>query len=377
MNPDDISTHAGDDYDKHLGAISPPIYQNSLFTRKRGGSGYSYTRVSNPTTEVAEKIIAGLEHGEEARCFASGMAAITSTVLHFVKTGTHIIAPVNIYMPMRYFLSEYLTRFGVEVTFVEGDDPSDFEKALRPKTGLIYMESPSSNIFRLQDLAEVAKIAQANNIPTMADNSWATPIFQNPLTFGVDVVVHSASKYLGGHSDIVGGAITGGSELITDIANKQRSVLGAVMDPHQSWLLARSLRTLPVRMRQHQENGRAVAEFLENHKKVEQVLYPGLESHPQYKLGRKQMSGYSSLMSFVPAGTDEEIREFTRKLRHFEEGPSWGGYESLLNTPGVGIDAERSKDNRTPRGLVRLSIGLENSNTLLEDLDQALTEIGN
>ena len=372
MNPEDICARLGDDYEKSRGAVSPPIYQTSLFTRKHGDGEYSYTRVANPTTEVAEKKIAALEKGEAARCFSSGMAAITSSILHFVKAGSHVVAPINIYLPTRFFLFDYLARFGVTATFVDGDDPSDFEKAAKPETTLFYLESPSSNIFSMQDLAAISEIARSKNIVTAIDNSWATPLFQNPLCMGVDLVIHSASKYLGGHSDIIGGVIAGNETLVADIANKQRSVLGSIMDPHLSWLLIRSLRTLPARMKQHQESGLMVARFLENHRKVKRVLYPGLESHPQYSLGMRQMTGSTGLLGFVPDGSEKEIRKFITRLQHFEIGPSWGGHESLLNSPGLGISDEDSRSLRIPRGLIRLSIGLESPDTLIEDLDRGL-----
>jgi len=370
---EDICTHLGDDYDRYLGAIVPPIFQNSLFTRKRTEHGYVYTRVSNPTIEVAEKKIAALERGEEARCFSSGMGAISAAIMHHISNGSHVIAPRNIYPPARIFLEEYLKRFDVEVTFVSGEELEDFEKAIRPNTKLIYLESPSSLIFSLQDLEAVAQLAKAHGIATIVDNSWATPIYQNPLSLGIDMVVHSASKYMGGHSDIVAGVAVGKSEAMHDLAKNERELFGANMDPHQAWLLIRGLRTLPLRMKQHQESAMKVAEFLENHSKVHRVLYPGLKSHPQYKLGKKQMTGYSGLMSFIPKGSPEDIMSFVKALKYFEEGPSWGGYESLISTPGVGMDEETSKRTGIPQGLVRISIGLENVDTLIQDLDQALS----
>jgi cystathionine beta-lyase/cystathionine gamma-synthase len=375
MNPEDICAHLGDEYDRFHGAVSPPVYQTSLFSRKRRSSGYTYSRVSNPTTEIAEAKLAALEQGEAARCFGSGMAAISSTILHFVATGSHVVAPRNVYGPVKHFLTEYLSRFGVEVSFVTGDSVEDIEAAITPETSLLYLETPSSNVFSLQDIQAIASIAKARDIPTVLDNSWATPMFQNPLVLGVDVVVHSASKYLGGHSDLIGGVAVGGQETIVSIGNQERSTLGSIMGPQDSWLLIRSLRTLPIRMKQHQHSAMAVARFLESHKKVERVLYPGLESHPQYELARRQMSGCSGLLSFVPVGGDNDIRRFTKALQLFEEGPSWGGYESILNTPGVGISVERSKTEGIPMGLVRISIGLENSESLLNDLDQGLRSL--
>ncbi|NSW91600.1 MAG: aminotransferase class I/II-fold pyridoxal phosphate-dependent enzyme [Firmicutes bacterium] len=369
---EDICTHWGEDSDRYLGAIVPPIFQTSIFSRKNGNYGYTYTRVSNPTTEIVEKKIAALEGGEAARCFSSGMAAITAAIMHCVSAGSHVIAPRNIYPPARAFLQDYLSKFGVEATFVDGTDVAEIEKSIRSNTRLIYLESPVSMIFMLQDLEQIANIAKSRGIVTVIDNTWATPIFQNPIKFGIDIVVHSASKYLGGHSDIVGGALISSKEIVDEISNKERSLFGAVMDPHQSWLLLRGIRTLPLRMERHQQNAIQVAEFLEKHEKVKKVLYPGLKSHPQYELACRQMTGCSGLMSFVLDYSDEQIMRFVKKLKLFYECPSWGGYECIINTPGVGISKEMSQLTGIPRGLVRISVGLENVETIIKDLDDGL-----
>lgn len=372
---EDICTHLGDDYDNFMGAIVPPIFQNSLFTRKTKNHGYTYTRVGNPTTDIAERKIAALEEGEAGKCFSSGMGAISSAIMHWVAQNTHVICVRSAYGPTRVFFDDYLKKFGVETTFVNGDDLNEIEAAIRPNTKLIYLESPSSHIFVLQDLEQIARLAQSRGIGTIIDNSWATPLFQNPLRYGIDMVVHSASKYLGGHSDIIGGVVVGSSERMKQITNEERALFGSVMDPHQSWLLIRGLRTLPVRMKQHQESALRMAAFLEQHPKVERVFYPGLASHPQYELGRKMMSGYSGLMSFIPRGNDEAINKMFPKLRFFELGPSWGGFESLINGVGVGISEQASRATGIPHGLVRISVGLERVETLMEDLDNALSSL--
>ena len=372
---EDILMHLGDEYDRFMGAIVPPIFQNSLFTRKLHNHGYDYTRVSNPTTEIAERKMAALEEGEAARCFSSGMGAISAAIMSIISQGAHVICVQSAYGPARHFLGSYLARFGVETTFVAGDRIEQFEQAIRPETKLIYLESPSSHIFMLQDLQAVADLAKSRGITTIIDNTWATPLYSNPLKFGIDMVVHSASKYLGGHSDIVGGVIVGTAAAMEKIAHQERALFGAVMDPHQSWLLLRGMRTLPVRLRQHQENAMAVARFLEQHPKVERVYYPGLPSHPQYELGRKQMSGYTGLLSFLPRASDRDILEMIPKLRYFEHGPSWGGFESLITAPGVGIRDEDSRLTGIPRGLVRISVGLERAETLIADLEQALDRL--
>lgn len=375
MSKEEILMHLGDDYDRYLGAIVPPIFQNSLFTRKTKNHGYVYTRIGNPTTEIVERKIAALEEGEAAKCFSSGMGAISSAIMSYVSAGAHVICISSVYGPTREFLSTYLARFGVETTFVTGDRIEQFEQAIRPNTKLIYLESPSTHIFLLQDLEQIAALAKAHGIGTIIDSTWATPLFCNPLNFGIDMVVHSASKYLGGHSDIIGGVVIGSATAMEKITHEERALFGSNMDPHQSWLLLRGLRTLPVRLRQHQESAMKIAEFLENHPKVERVYYPGLKSHPQYELGRKLFSGYTGLMSFLPRGSEQAIKDMIPMLKYFELGPSWGGFESLVNDPGIGISEEASQLTGIPKGLVRISVGLESVDALMEDLDQALNSL--
>lgn len=369
---EEICTHLADDYDRYLGAIVPPLFQTTLFTRKTKQHGYTYTRVSNPTIEIAEKKLAALEEGEEALLFSSGMGAISSALMSLLSQGSHVVLPLNVYGPTKTFIEKYMARFGVESTFVSGESLEEFEAAIKPNTKVIFLESPLSNTFMLQDLSGVAALAKTCGATTIIDNTWATPLFQNPLNFGIDLVVHSASKYLGGHSDILGGVIVGDKERIQKLRHEERGLLGAVMDPHQAWLLTRGLRTLPLRVKQHQENGLRVAKFLEEHPLVERVLYPGLPSHPQYELGRKQMSGYTGLLSFVPKCPRDKVYGIIKKLKFFEEGPSWGGFESLINSPGLWLDEETSRKHGIPPGLLRISIGLEPAESLMEDLDQAL-----
>ncbi|GGD56978.1 trans-sulfuration enzyme family protein [Paenibacillus nasutitermitis] len=375
LTKEDICMHVGDEYDRYMGAIVPPIFQNSLFTRKTKDHGYTYTRVSNPTTEIAEKKIAALEEGEEARCFSSGMAAITAALMSVLEKDGHVVCPRNVYPPTKGFLDTYMVKFGIRTTFVSGESTEEIEAALLPDTKVIYLETPLSNVFTLQDLQAIADIARAKGIVTIVDNTWATPLYQNPIAFGIDMVVHSATKYMGGHSDILAGVIIGRKSLMDEITHRERGMFGAVMDPHQAWLLIRGLRTLPVRMKQHQENARKVAAFLEGHSMVERVLYPGLPSHPQYDLACRQMMGCSGLFSFVPKGDRQQIVGFMKRLRLFEEGPSWGGFESLINSPGLWLSEEASAQTGVPQGLVRISVGLEHADSLMEDLETSLNKI--
>lgn len=377
---EDICTHLGDDYEKFMGAIVPPIFQNSLFVQGTDGGEYGenpyiYTRVSNPTTDVAERKIAALEGGETAKCFASGMAAITAAVMSVIEKDCHIITIANVYGPTRTFFSTYLKKFGISVTFVKGETVEEFEAALQPNTRLIYLESPSSFVFRMQDLAGVAALAKARGITTVIDNTWATPMYQNPLELGIDLVVHTASKYLGGHSDIVAGVVIGKSERMERIAKEERELFGGIMDPHQSWLLTRGLRTLPVRLKAHGESALKIAKFLENHDKVKRVYYPGLESHGQYDLGQRQITGYTGLLSFVVDEDDEAILAFVKGLEMFQWGPSWGGFESLVVAPFLGKTDEELEEWCLPRGLVRIHVGLEHVDTLMADLDAGLKKL--
>lgn len=366
--------HLGDEYTKYLGAVVPPIFENSLFTRKEQSFGYQYTRIDNPTIKVAEQKIAQLENGTRALLFSSGMAAITATLMAILSSGDHIVGVKSMYYPVMSFIENELVRYNISATFVRGESISDFEQAIKPNTKLIYLESPSSNAFLLQDIAAVVALAKTKDIKVVIDNTWATPYFQNPLDMGVDVVMHSASKYLGGHSDIIAGVlVTKKSELAT-FGHAERSNYGACVDPFKAWLLTRSLRTFPLRMEQHQKNGLKVAKFLDSHPMVERVYYPGLPSDPGHELAKKQMLGFSGVMSFVAKADYAAVNAALKRLQYFEEGPSWGGFESLFNSPGGGDDAHLAKTD-VPKGAIRISVGLEDAECLCEDLDHALNSL--
>jgi cystathionine beta-lyase/cystathionine gamma-synthase len=372
LKTEDICTHFGEDPSSYMGAVVPPLFQNSLFSRKDGSTPYNYTRINNPTVETAEKKLAALEKAEAALLFASGMGAITASVFHFLKAGDHVVAPRQVYLPVRAFLTQYLAKFNITFTPVDAENTESVFKAVQSNTRLIYLESPVSNVFLLQDLRKIADFAKDKGIKTVIDNTWATPIFQNPLEMGIDMTVHSISKYLGGHADIIAGFAAGREEDIKPMRGYERGMIGASPDPHTAWLLLRSLRTFPLRMKGHQENGIAVAKFLQNHPMVEQVFYPGLPSHPQYELGKSQLKGYSSVMGFIPKAGKRQIRQGSKEFTVFQEGPSWGGYESIFNSPGVSISRENSLKNGIPRGLIRISIGLEDIDTIIQSLDRGL-----
>ena len=375
----DIVTHVGDEYAEFMGAIVPPIFQNSLFLKPTPYNGipedneFVYTRVNNPTIDIAERKIAALECAEAAACFSSGMGAISAAIMHFVKKDCHIIAPHTIYGPTRTFITKYLAeKFGVTHTFVHGSDLEEIKAAIRPETTLIYLESPSSLVLYMQDIEEIAKIAKEHGIGTAIDNTYATPLHQNPYTYGSDLVCHTASKYMGGHSDIVAGVVAGSKEMIEQIAHEERELLGSCMDPHQAWLLIRGLRTMPVRGKAHGESGLKVAKWLEQQPCVKQVFYPGLDSHPQKELVDKYLKGgLNGLIGFVYDGTAEQAREFMYSLKMFQYGVSWGGFESLVAPGSVGLTDEEAAAIGMPANVIRIHVGLEDVDTLIADLAQA------
>jgi cystathionine beta-lyase len=373
---DTLIQHLGEEEPFPYGAVVPPIVQTSLFTartlRERhastGQSGvYYYSRVSNPTMELAERKIAALEGTDRALLFGSGMAAISAALLTFLRTGDHVICVEHAYPPTRALLGEWLPRFGVETTLVPGTELEQFAAARRPNTRLVYLESPTSLTFQLQDLQTVAEWARAHGILTLCDNSWASPVFQQPHALGVDLVLHSASKYLGGHSDLIAGVVAGRAELMDQVAHT-RELLGGILEPFGAWLLIRGLRTLTVRMERLQRNGLQVACWLEVQPFVVQVHHPGLPSHPQHALAQRQMRGYGSLFSLrTHPFTDEQMYRFTDGLRLFRFGPSWGGHESLLLAWGEG---EPDAHGRRP-WFFRIYVGLEHPDDLIRDLSAA------
>ena len=377
MRAEEICTHYGEDPARFHGAVNTPIFQTSLFVDCEGNEGglegrYAYTRVSNPTTEVVEQKVAALEQGEAAKCFSSGMGAISAAMMHYIKEDSHVVATASIYGPARRFLSEYMKRFGIKVTFVSGMDLEELEAAVCEQTDLIYLESPSTYLFLVQNLERIAEIAKKHHAATVIDNTYATPIFQKPLTMGIDMVVHSASKYLGGHSDIIGGVVVGRREDVEQMAQNERELFGAVMSPFDSWLMLRGIRTLPVRMRQHMKNALEMAAYFQELDIVKEVIYPCWNTHPQYELAKRQMTGASGLMSVVFDLPGEQIHRIVEALEFFYRGPSWGGYESLASP--VGADLER--DNETmKKGLVRLHIGLEGADLLKEDFERAVKHV--
>lgn len=367
-----LCSHEGNDPERWLGAIATPIFQTSLFSYKRRDAGYRYTRDSNPTIEAAERLIASLEGAEASACFSSGMGAITASILHCVKSGSRVVAHRNIYGPARDFLCSYLARFGVETILVDSGRAEDFDQVMNDRTTLVYLESPTTFLFKLLDIRGIAEAAKKHSATVVVDNTWATPLNQRPLDLGADLVVHSASKYLSGHSDIVAGVAAGCSDIIGSLTALERSSLGSCMDPHQAFLLSRGIRTLPLRMARHGASALRVAQALEKHPLVERVFWPGLESHEDRHLAFGQLRGYSGLLSFVPRIPRERLELFLRSLELFEVGPSWGGYESLAIAPGLFMTEHDLAELGIPNNLVRISVGLEDPEDLLIDLDRAM-----
>jgi len=370
------------------GAVVPPIYQNSLFTFGSWEeiemafedkiNNAIYTRGKNPTVALAEQKIALLAHGDKAKLFASGMAAVSAGMLHFLSAGDHIITLNNIYGPSISLINDFLVpKMKVEVSYVSGCEVEEIIAAIKPNTKLIYLESPSSVVFSLQNLKQIAMLAKQHGIATMIDNTWATPLFQKPLDLGIDLEIHSCSKYLGGHSDIVSGVLIGSKTLIDAIHVREYELLGAKMAPMEAWFLLRSLRTLDLRMERHQQSGHKIAEFLENHPKIAKVNYPGLESFPQAQLVKEQMTGFTGLMSFQLVTQNlTDIKTFFNGLKLFQIGVSWGGHESLIYAPAISGLKEQSPEQFKKMGIsisdMRISIGLENVEDLIDDLSASL-----
>jgi cystathionine beta-lyase len=367
-------------------AVSPPIFQTSIFCFPSFASFHEaitdevnhslYTRGNNPTIMLAEQKIAALEGGERAKLVSSGVSAIAHSIMAFVRSGDHVVCVEDCYSWTKVLLSSYLARFNVSVTFVEGTDPDEVIAAFRKETRVLYLESPTTLTFKLQDLPVLAAAARQRHIKSIIDNTWATPIFCNPISLGIDLVVHSGSKYLGGASDIIAGVIVGSKEDVDLIQKQEFLQIGTVADPFMAWLMIRGLRTLHIRMKAHYEGALAVAAFLEKHPKVKSVLYPMLDSYSQKDLARRLYKGGSGLFSFnLKTRKLEEVIRFVDTLTLFKRAVSWGGYESLI-FPGAVKGGNSGNAAFDDVSLIRLHVGLEAAEDLIADLDRALQCIG-
>ena len=371
--------------DKKNGPLATPIYQTSTFEVtdneeevRATHTDHFYTRYGNPTNTVAEKTIAELEGVDAALTFASGMGAITTTLMTLLKSGDHVVAQRDIYGGVNKFLSQWLPKMGIETTFVDTVDYEQHARAIRPHTKLLYLESPTNPTLRVVDFKKVAAVAKQHQLMSMIDATFGTPINQHPAQFGIDLIMHSGTKYLAGHTDLICGVVAGSHALMERIW-ETRTTLGNCMDPHASWMLVRGLKTLAVRVARQNENAQRVAEFLAENAKVRSVHYPFLKNHPQYALAREQMTGGGGMVSFEVEGTGEDARRMSEALRLFSLAPSLGGVESLVSIPVLTSHAmipaaERAKMGVTEQ-LIRLSVGIENAEDLIADLEHALEAV--
>ena len=370
-----LAIHAGQSPDPTTGAVMTPVYLTSTYAQSGPGEhkGFEYSRTRNPTRDALEACLAALEGARHGLAFASGLAA-SDAILHLLDAGDHVVCSDDVYGGTFRLIDKVFRRHGIEASWVDLVDPSNLEKAMRPRTRLVWVESPTNPLLKLVDLGAVAAVARARGARTVVDNTFATPFFQRPLEHGVDLVCHSTTKYLNGHSDVVGGAVlTSDGELHQRLAFLQNAV-GAVPSPMDSFLVLRGLKTLPVRMERHADNAMRLARFLEGHPQVERVLYPGLPSHPQHALARRQMTGFGGMLAFVIRGGLEAARAFLGAVRIFACAESLGGVESLVEHPAIMTHASVPRETRERLGIadgfIRVSCGIEHADDLVEDLER-------
>jgi cystathionine gamma-lyase len=372
--------HAGQSPDPTTGAIMTPVYMTSTYVQSSPGvhKGWEYSRTHNPTRRAYENCMASLESGKYGFAFASGCAA-TTVILHLIKGGDHVIAMDDMYGGTFRLFDKVLRHDGMEFSFVDLTKVENFEKAIKPNTKMVWLETPTNPTLKLVDIKKICAIAKAKGILVAVDNTFMSPYFQRPLELGADIVVHSATKYIGGHSDVVGGvAVTSREDIAERMAFLSNS-MGPIQGPFDSFMCLRSLKTLPLRMKAHQENAMAVARFLEGHPKVEKVIYPGLESHPQHALAKEQMHGYGGMITFYIKGGIEAARKFLESVEIFALAESLGGVESLIEHPAIMTHASVPAENRKALGiddtLIRLSVGIEDLNDLMADLKSAFAKV--
>ena len=384
-HPETEAVRGGTDLHKKNGPLATPIYQTSTFEVtdsdqqvRATSTDMFYTRYGNPTHTGAEKAIAELEGADAALLFASGMNAITTSMLSLLKSGDHVVAQRDIYGGATKFFSQWLPKFGIETTFVDTVEYDQHARAIQRNTKLLYMESPTNPTLRVVDLRQVTALARQHNLITFIDSTFATPINQRPADFGIDLIMHSGTKYFAGHSDLICGIVAGRQELVQKI-HETRTTLGGTMDPHAAWLLLRGIKTLAVRVQRQNDNALRVARFLAQHAKVRRVHYPFLEGHPQRALAMQLMHGGGGVLSFEVDGTGEDARRLSEALHLFTLAPSLGGVDSLVTIPVLTSHGMISAEHRQKMGvteqLIRLSVGIENADDLIADLEQALTVV--
>jgi cystathionine beta-lyase/cystathionine gamma-synthase len=370
------AVHAGQAPDPLTGAVNVPIYATSTYAQEEIGKnkGHEYARLTNPTRDALEESLRVLEGGTSAHCFGSGMAAITALIT-MMCTGDHVICGSNVYGGVPRLFNQIVVNYGIEFTYVDTADAEQVRKALRPNTRLVHIETPTNPLMSLTDIRAVADICHASGVDLSVDNTFMSPYFQRPIEFGADIVMHSTTKFLNGHSDGLGGVLVG-----TRPEHKERFAFvqkctGGILSPFESYLVLRGVKTLALRMRQHDANGRAVAAYLDAHPKISRVFYPGLPSHPQYQLAIRQMSGFGALITFE-TGSFENANEILRRLRICTVGESLGGVETLISHPAsmthAAIGAEGRAAVGITDGMLRISVGVEDVEDLIADLDQAI-----
>ena len=371
--------HVGQEPDPATGAVNVPIYASSTYVQEEIGKhkGYEYSRVSNPTRDSLEKNLAALEGGTAAKVFASGMAAINA-IASMLKSGDHIVAGHNLYGGTPRLFNQVLVNFGLTFTYVDTSEVKNVERAIQKSTRLIFLETPTNPLMELCDIRAICDLAHKHNIEVAVDNTFMSPYFQRPIKLGADMVVHSTTKFLNGHSDGLGGVVVCTKPEQTEKLAFLQKAAGAIMSPFECWLILRGVKTLAVRMLQHDCNGRKVADFLSKHKKVKKVFYPGLSIHPQHELAKKQMSGFGAMIAFE-TGSLENANKMLRRVRVCSLGESLGGVETLVSHPATMTHAAIGEEGRRKigitDGMVRISVGIEDVDDIVADLDQALAEI--
>lgn len=383
-----LAVHAGEDLTEHHGAVSVPVYNASVFAfadADEGAAihnyqkpGYFYGKLGNPTQDALERAICEMENGKSALAFASGMAAISTSVLTLVKSGDHIVAPDSMYSTTTIFFEELHERFGIETTFVDASNAESYAAAVRPNTKIFWIESPSNPLLNITDFSAVAEIAKKNSIITIADNTFATPFNQKPLNLGIDVVIHSATKYLGGHSDLTAGLMVGKKEIVEAARLRTTKLYGGNIAPQIAWLVLRGMKTLALRMERHNDNAFAIAHILEKHSKVSEVFYPGLASHESCEVARRQMKGFGGMIAF-DVGSVEAGKTLVNNVEICTLATSLGGVETILQHSAsmthAALPVEQRLKAGVTDGLIRLSVGIEDVGDLITDLEYALDKI--
>jgi cystathionine gamma-lyase/homocysteine desulfhydrase len=369
--------HGGITGDEETGAVSVPIYQVSTYKQDGVGNlrrGYEYSRTGNPTRHALETVISDLENGEAGFAFGSGMAAITSVMMLF-ESGDHIVMTDDVYGGSYRLMANVLDRFKLEHSFTDTSDPEKVEEAIQENTKALFIETPTNPLLKITDLKKMKEIADKHHLLLIVDNTFATPYWQKPLDFGADIVLHSATKYIGGHSDVVSGLVVVKTEELVERLHFIQNSAGAVLGPQDSWLLMRGIKTLALRMEAIEENTKKLAQFLKNHPKVSKIYYPGLENHPGHKLAKNQAGGFGGMISF-DVGSEEMANKLLKRVNYFILAESLGAVESLISVPAKMTHASIPRDRRNELGitdgLIRVSVGIEDAEDLIDDLKQAL-----